>query len=79
MTQNAYGAPLPEAYAKTNFVDHSFTKQSSVLRFIEDNWNLGRIGDQSFDETSGSLLNMFDFQLLRPRTLILDPATGQPI
>jgi phospholipase C len=66
-------------YAKSNFVDHSFTTQASVLRFIEDNWNLGRIGDQSFDETSGSLLNMFDFQLLRPRALILDPTTGQPI
>jgi phospholipase C len=66
-------------YAKSNFVDHSFTTQASVLRFIEDNWNLGRIGDQSFDETSGSLLNMFDFQLLRSRALILDPTTGQPI
>jgi phospholipase C len=66
-------------YARSNFVDHSLTTQASVLRFIEDNWNLGRIGDQSFDENSGSLLNMFDFQLLRPRTLILDPTTGQPI
>jgi len=55
------------------------TTQSSVLRFIEDNWTLGRIGDQSFDETSGTLLNMFDFQSRRPRVLILDPATGQPI
>jgi phospholipase C len=66
-------------YAKSNYVDHAMTTQSSVLRFIEDNWNLGRIGDQSFDENSGSLLNMFDFQLRRPRTLILDPTTGQPI
>ena len=37
------------------------TDQTSILRFIEDNWNLGRIGDQSFDAKAGSLMNMFDF------------------
>jgi phospholipase C len=47
--------------AKANFVDHSMTDQSSILRFIEDNWELGRLGDQSFDETAGSLLNLFNF------------------
>jgi phospholipase C len=40
-----YGARLPmlaiSPYAKVNFVDHSVTDQSSILRFIEDNWNLG--------------------------------------
>jgi hypothetical protein len=44
-----YGARLPmlaiSPYAKVNFVDHSVTDQSSILQFIEDNWNLGRIGD----------------------------------
>ncbi len=30
-------------YAKDNYVDHSITDQSSILRFIEDNWDLGRI------------------------------------
>ena len=29
---------------RPNYVDHRVTDQSSVLRFIEDNWNLGRIG-----------------------------------
>ena len=48
-------------YSKVNFVDHSVTDQSSILRFIEDNWNLGRIGGGSFDEIAGSLDNMFDF------------------
>ncbi len=55
------------------------TDQTSVLRFIEDNWDLGRIGDQSFDEKAGSLLNMFDFSAPRDITLILDPETGQPL
>jgi len=54
--------------------------QTSLLRFIEDNWALGRIGDQSLDERAGSLLNLFDFSESAPRAgpLILDPATGLP-
>jgi phospholipase C len=50
-----------------------------VIRFIEDNWRLGRVGDQSFDERAGSLLNMFDFEHGggRGHRLRLDPATGQ--
>jgi phospholipase C len=48
-------------YAKTNFVDHTLTDQSSILRFIEDNWDLGRIGTQSFDVKAGAITNMFDF------------------
>jgi phospholipase C len=35
-------------FAKTNFVDHTLTDQSSVLRFIEDNWGTGQIGGGSF-------------------------------
>ena len=65
-------------YAKANFVDHSTTDQSSILRFIEDNWNLGRIGDQSFDATAGVLANLFDFHAGDSgRRLFLDPSTGQ--
>jgi len=60
-------------------VDHNLTDQSSVLRFIEDNWDLGRVGDQSFDERAGSIMNMFDFKpgSDRARKLYLDPSTGQ--
>ncbi len=78
-----YGPRLPllviSPWAKDNFVDHQVTDQTSILRFIEDNWGLGRIGDQSFDEKAGSLLNMFDFSAPRDITLILDPETGQPL
>src|SRR5262249_49357344 len=60
-----YGPRLPllviSPFAKPNFVDHTITDQASILRFIEDNWGLGRIGDQSFDERAGSLANMFNF------------------
>jgi len=61
----AYGLRLPflliSPYAKTNYVDHSMIDHTSVLRFIEDNWRLGRIGDQSFDAVAGSIHNMFNF------------------
>jgi phospholipase C len=65
-------------YAKQNFVDNTTTDQSSILRFIEDNWSLGRIGNQSFDTLAGPLTNMFDFSNNGNNKLILDPTTGEP-
>jgi phospholipase C len=77
-----YGPRLPlimvSPWARENYVDHTLTNQASVLRFIEDNWALGRIGDQSFDEGSASLMGLFDFRAPRKDKLTLDPATGQP-
>jgi phospholipase C len=69
-------------FARRNFVDHSSTAQASILRFVEDNWSLGRLGDQSFDARDGSLTGLFDFGPShdedRAQRLILDPSTGQP-
>ena len=66
-------------FARPNSVDHTITDQSSILRFIEDNWSLGRIGNQSFDAEAGSLANLFDFDHGdRAHKLFLDPATGEP-
>ncbi len=48
-------------YSKVNYIDHTQTTQSSIIKFVEDNWGTGRIGDGSFDATAGSLGNMFDF------------------
>lgn len=77
-----YGPRLPllviSPYAKRNFVDHSVTDQSSILRFIETNWQTGRIGDDSFDAKAGSLLNMFDFAH-GGQPLFLNPANGLPL
>src|SRR3954471_9624572 len=72
---------LVSPYAKQNFVDSTQTEQTSILRFIEDNWSLGRIGDQSFDARAASLSPMFDFAPGDPRApkLYLDPTTGQPL
>ena len=66
-------------FAKRNFVAHNVTDQSSILRFIEDNWGLGRIGDDSFDEIAGSLLPMFDFDRARDVRLVLDPMSGDVV
>jgi len=78
-----YGPRLPlfaiSPWAKTNFVDHSLTDQSSILRFVEDNWKLGRI-NASFDDLAGSLNSMFNFDRdgRRADKLFLDPSTGEP-
>jgi phospholipase C len=67
-------------YAKANFIDHNLSDQSSVLRFIEDNWDTGQIGGGSFDAYAGSLFNMFDFnnRAFGERRLLLDPKSGAP-
>jgi phospholipase C len=87
-----YGPRLPfmviSPWARSNFIDHTVTDQTSSLRFIEINWDLGFIdgttlpqgqslGSFSFDQLAGSILNMFDFDD-RPNLspLILDPYTG---
>jgi phospholipase C len=79
-----YGPRLPllviSPFARRNYIDHSLTDQTSVLRFIEDNWLRGeRVGGGSFDAIAGSLNNMFDFDHPDARPYILDKSTGQVI
>lgn len=65
-------------YARSNYVDHHQTQQGSIVRFIEDNWRLGRIPG-STDAISGSILPMFRFTgSHRNQKLIIDPSTGRP-
>jgi phospholipase C len=71
-------------WSRVNFVDHTVTDQTSVLRFIEDNWLSGqRIGQGSFDAIANSITQMFDFSQQgnqnQGNPLILDPGTGQPV
>ncbi|HWW08567.1 alkaline phosphatase family protein [Collimonas sp.] len=79
-----YGPRLPllviSPYAKTNYVDHTLTDQTSILRFIEDNWLSGQRIAGSYDAIAGTLNNMLNLSDA-PSTslLILDPSTGQPI
>lgn len=67
--------------ARRNYVGHSHTDQSSILRFIEDNWHLGRLGNQSTDAGAGSPLSMFDFNEnhARPAEAESRPVHRQPL
>jgi phospholipase C len=68
-------------WARANFVDHTTTDQSSVLRFVEDNWLKGqRIGQGSFDSLASPINQLFNFDYIRfDGTLILSPQTGEPV
>ena len=79
-----YGPRLPlvvvSPYAKRNYIDHRVTDQSSVTRFIEDNWGVSRVGGGSTDAIAGTLNGLFDFDDRgTARKLFLDPATGQVV
>ena len=77
-----YGPRLPllliSKWARVNYIDSRMTDQSSVIRFIEDNWSLGRLGGDSNDVKAGSLLGMFDFDHAAKK-VIVDTGTGEPI
>jgi phospholipase C len=82
-----YGPRLPllviSPYTKQNYVSSNLTDQSSVVKFIEDNWLKGeRLGGGSYDAIAGSLDapgGVLDFHT-RPhfQPLILNPTTGEP-
>jgi hypothetical protein len=80
-----YGTRLPlltiSPFARRNHVDHTLLDQTSILRFIEDNWLAGeRIQPGgSMDTIAAALDKMFDFDRReddRQRRLILDEKTG---
>ena len=78
-----YGPRLPfvvvSPWARPNAVDHTTTDQSSIIRFIEDNWLWNqRIGQGSYDQLAGPIDGMFTWTLPSPcyRTVILDDETG---
>jgi phospholipase C len=92
-----YGQRLPflviSPFAKPNYIDHAVVDTTSILRFIEDNWQLGRIdsldnpggaptGEGSFDAVAGSIEGLLDFD--QPSgspgnpPLLLEESTGNP-
>jgi phospholipase C len=68
-------------YAKANYVSHTLISQASIARFIEDNWLNGeRLGGGSFDATTGSIMDMFDFSKgHRDPKLFLRSDSGTPV
>jgi phospholipase C len=79
-----YGPRLPllviSPWARQNFVDHTLTDQSSVTRFIEDNWLHGNRIPGSFATIAGTLNSLFNFNANHGTNhkLYLDVVTGQP-
>jgi phospholipase C len=66
-------------YSKSNFVDHHESQQSSIVKFVEDNWRLGRLPG-STDRLAGSLDSMFNFGSRHlNQKLILDPTSGSKV
>ena len=63
-------------YAKQNYVDHTVTDQSSILRFVEDNWLDGQRITGSFDALAGRLNSFFDFRNPDTTPYILNASTG---
>ncbi|WP_068093741.1 phospholipase C [Novosphingobium rosa] len=65
-------------YARQNYIDSNLITQSSIVRFIEDNWLGGkRLGNGSHDATAGDIRSLFDFTSA-PRTgkMLLNTGTG---
>lgn len=77
-----YGPRLPflviSPYAKVNYVDHTLIDQTSITRFIEDNWLHGQRITGSFDALAGSLTSMLDLHGKPSKSkLFLDEETGE--
>ncbi len=66
-------------WARQNYVDNTFSEQASIVRFIEDNWSLGRVGNYGADASAGSLMAAFDFKQSygHAPAIILNDATGE--
>jgi phospholipase C len=69
-------------WAKQNYISHVQISQSSIIRFIEDNW-LGsqRLGEGSFDANAGSIMDLFNFTSTggsTPRRYVY-PTSGLPL
>ena len=84
MGRCGYGPRLPmlviSPYANANYVSHNVTDQTSILRFIEDNFLKGaRLGQGSYDSLAGSMGDMFDFSSTPHNGAVvqLDPTSGQ--
>jgi phospholipase C len=66
-------------WAKHNYVDHTLTSQTSIIKFVENNWELPRIPG-SFDSATHSIARMFNFDdPSNFRPFVLDPVTGQRV
>jgi phospholipase C len=75
-------------WSKSNFVDsQTVVDQSSVVKFIEQNWGLPALGNGAADSPAGSIMPLFNFDQNAQgnqggppnQALFLDPSTGEPV
>ncbi len=81
-------------WAKQNYIDHAFTDQTSILKFIQENWGTGGLGNGAFESLSGlkqdgsqagvetgDLMGLFNFDPAAPRAqaTLIDDQTGQVV
>lgn len=83
-----YGTRIPmmviSPLVESNVIDHTLTDQSSIIRFIEDNWLHGERVQQggSFDTVAGDVDHLFKMRApaskeqAEHRELILNPTSG---
>ena len=77
-----YGPRLPmmaiSPWARVNYVDHVVLDQTSIIRFVEDNWLNGqRISGGSFDSVANSIDGMFDWSAPTNATFTLSEESGE--
>jgi phospholipase C len=64
-TNELYGFRVPaiiiSPYAKKGFIDNTLYDASSILRFIEYNYNISAIGKRG--DMANTMLNAFDFAM----------------
>ena len=65
-------------WAKYNYVDSTVLDQSSIVKFIEYNWQLPAMGNGAADTAAGSIGPMFDFFGPPRPPWFLKPSTGRP-
>jgi phospholipase C len=65
---------MMSAWSRVNYVDHTLTDQSSLLRFVEDNWDLNYIdGPATHDPANGLRIPNF---VVAPERQSFDVVTG---
>jgi len=62
-------ALLVSPYARMGFIDHTLLDHTSILKFIEENWNIPPLAER--DAKANNLTSAFDFQSApRPAALV---------
>ncbi len=65
-------------WAKQNYIDHTYIDQTSIMRFIEDNWNSAPARQPLLRLDAGDMQGVFDFAHATGQApkLTLDAPTG---